>query len=58
MITAKLSDLAKIPYIILEKEHQKATNEGDKRKLQQAMNLRTMRTMSNKPNAMFGMRNY
>jgi len=58
MITAKLSDLAKIPYIILEKEHQKATDEADKRKLQQAMNLRTMRGLSNNPSGMFGMRDY
>ncbi len=57
-ITAKLSDLAKIPYVLLEKELKKAKSENDKIKLQRAMNLNLMRNLSNNPSGMFGMRNY
>ena len=57
-VTAKLSDLAKIPYSVLEQQRDSMTNKEDKKKLQQAMNLRTMRGMSNSPSGMFGMRNY
>ena len=57
-ISAKLSDLAEIPYSILEKELAKYER-GTKnyRKLQAAMNLRTMRGMSNNPHGMFGYKN-
>jgi hypothetical protein len=59
-ISVKLSNLAKIPYDTLEKlelDDSKGYTQSDKRKLQMAMNLRTMRGMSNNPNGMFGMRN-
>ena len=59
-ISVKLSNLAKIPYVTLEKlnlDDSKGYTQSDKRKLQMAMNLRTMRGMSNNPNGMFGMRN-
>jgi hypothetical protein len=56
-VTAKLSDLAKIPYSVLEQQRDVAHGD-DKKKLQQAMNLRMMRTMSNNHKSMFGMRNY
>jgi|CXWL01.1.fsa_nt_gi hypothetical protein len=56
-ITAKLSDLANIPTIILEKKMAETVNQEDKIKLQKAINLRTMRVLSN-TKGMFGMRNY
>ena len=57
-ISAKLSDLAKIPYSILEEELKKY-KKGTKnyRKIQTAMNLRAMRGMSNNPHGMFGYKN-
>jgi uncharacterized membrane protein len=57
-ITAKLSDLAKIPEILLQKQIEIAKSENDKKKLQQAINLGIMRRLSNNPGCMFGMRNY
>ena len=57
-ISANLSSLAKIPYDTLEKlGNDEKYTKSDKRKLTMAMNLRTMRGMSNNPNGMFGMRN-
>jgi len=57
-ISAKLSNLAEIPYSILEKELEKY-EKGTKnyRKIQTAMNLKTMRGMSNNPRGMFGYKN-
>lgn len=57
-ITAKLSDLANIPAILLEKKLAETTNKEDQRKLQQAINLNTMRSLSPGNKGMFGMRNY
>jgi hypothetical protein len=59
-ISVNLNNLAKIPYSTLEKlefDDSKGYTKFDKRKLRMAMNLRTMRGMSNNPNGMFGMRN-
>ena len=57
-VTAKLSNLAKIPYVLLEKTRDEMENPEDIKKLTHAMNLSTMRGLSNKPNGMFGMRDY
>jgi len=57
-ITAKLSDLAKIPLLLLEKQLQIVKSENDKKKLQKAINLRLMRNLSNNSRCMFGLRDY
>ena len=57
-ITAKLSDLANIPAILLQKKLAETINQEDKIKLQQAINLRIMRSSSPGNKGMFGMRNY
>ena len=57
-VTAKLSHLAEIPHSVLKEQWELAVNKDDKIKLQRAMNLRTMRGMSNNPRGMFGMKNY
>ena len=57
-VTARLSDLAKIPYSVLEKERDNATNEEDRVKLTKAMNLRTMRGLANNPKGMFDYEDY
>lgn len=51
----RLSILAKIPYDILYLEFGKASGEK-KKKIQRAINLKTMRCLSNNQNGMFGMR--
>lgn len=54
---AKLSDLANVPYAVLEKQLESHTGD-DKKKIQQAMNLGSMRRLSNNKRSMFGMKNY
>ena len=56
-ITAKLSDLANIPAILLQKKLAETTNKEDQRKLQQAINLNCLRSMTPGNKGMFGMRN-
>ena len=57
-ITAKLSDLANIPAILLEKKLAETVNQDDKIKLQKAINLNCLRSMTPGNKGMFGMRNY